>query len=188
MDLFIFEDYSLRLNKVEILLVKEFADLWEASRNRGDGDTRGVERKRAFKEFTHMYLAHDWKSPYSEFSSQERDEAALIDSGLTKKQLEDEKFLAACKKYLELQDTRMLKLLKSAYKGVDELMLWFTSTNLQEVDPMTGKPIHSAKDMIANIANLGKTVEGLQELEYLVKKDKDKERGLRGGQQPGMFD
>jgi len=31
----------------------------------------------------------DWKSPYSEFSEEERLEAALLDSGLVKEDLQD---------------------------------------------------------------------------------------------------
>ncbi len=188
MDLFTYIDYNLELNKPEALLIKEFNDLWDANRNKGVGDNRGYERKRAFKEFQYMYLVHDWKSPYSEYSDKEKREAAKEDSGLTDKQLLDEKFLAAVKKYQELQDSRMLKLLKSAYRSVDELRLYFDTIDLQERDQETGKPIHKSNDLIANIANLGKTIEGLQQLEYMVKKEKEKERGLRGGGEAGMFD
>lgn len=188
MDLFTFEDYQIQLNKPEILLVKEFADLWETGRNKIDGDKRGGEKKRAFREFTYIYLVYDWKSPYSEYSEKEKIDAAISDSQLTAVQLKDEKFLAACKKYNDLQNSRIMKLLQSAYKSCDELRLYFDTIDLQERDPITGKPIYAARDLIASIANLGKTVEGLQELEYMVKKDKEKERGLRGGQEAGMFD
>ncbi len=188
MDLFKLQDYELEINKAEVLLVKEFADLWDTNRNKGVGDNRGYEKKRAFKEFQFMYLVYDWKSPYSEYSDQEKREAAQSDSSLTDKQLTDDKFLAACKKYQELQDSRMLKLLRSAYRAVDELRIYFENIDLQDIDPETGKPIHSAKDLISNISNLGKTVEGLSQLEYMVKKEKEQERGLRGQQEAGMFD
>jgi hypothetical protein len=188
MELFTMQDYELELNKPEILLVKEFADLWETNRNKGAGDNRGYEKKRAFKEFSFIYLVYDWKSPYSEYSDQEKREAAQLDSTLTNKQLEDDKFIAACRKYQEMQDSRILKLLRSAYRATDELRIYFDNIDLQERDPETGKPIYAAKDLIASISALGKTVEGLEQLEYMVKKEKEKERGLRGGQEAGMFD
>jgi len=188
MDLFTYQDYQLEINKPEILLIKEFNDLWDGNRNKGVGDNRGYERKRAFKEFQYMYLVHDWKSPYSEFSDMERHDAAVSDTGLTDKQLADDKFKAAVKKYREMQDSRMLKLLRSAYKAVDELRLHFDTIDLQERDSETGKPIHKSNDLIANISALGKTIEGLQQLEYMVKKEKEKERGLRGQAEAGMFD
>lgn len=188
MDLFKYQDYGIELNKPEILLVKEFAELWDTNRNKGVGDNRGYEKKRAFKEFLFMYLVYDWKSPYAEYSDQEKREAAKLDAELTDKQLLDDKFIAACKKYQEIQDSRMLKLLRSAYRAVDELRIYFDNIDLQNIDPETGKPIHAAKDLISNIANLGKTIEGLNQLEYMVKKEKEQERGLRGQQEAGMFD
>lgn len=188
MDLFNYVDYSLEINKPEVLLIKEFNDLWDTNRNKGVGDNRGYEKKRAFKEFQYMYLVYDWKSPYSEFSEREKREAAQVDSGLTDKQLEDDKFKAACRKYQDLQDSRILKLLRSAYRAIDELRLFFDTVDLTERDEESGKPIYKSNDIISNIANLGKTVEGLQQLEYMVKKDKEKERGLRGQAEAGAFD
>ena len=38
MDLFNYVDYSLEINKPEVLLIKEFNDLWDTNRNKGVGD------------------------------------------------------------------------------------------------------------------------------------------------------
>lgn len=188
MDLFIYDNYTLELNKPEVLLINEFEKLWEPKRNKVKGDAQGTQRQLAMKEFAYMYLVYDWKSPYSEYSDSEKIEAALEDSGLTNEQIQDKLLVAACKKYQELQQSRVLKLLNSAYRAVDELRRFFDEVDLQERDPETGKPIYKSNDIIANIANLGKTVGGLEELEYMVKKQKEKERGLRGQAQAGMFD
>ena len=189
MNLFIYEDYSLQLNKPELLLVKEFAELFTLKWNTGyDGDKDGRKRTRAFKAFTYIYLVYDWKSPYAEYSDTEKIAAAIEDTQLTQKEINDPALVEASVKYRQIQETRTLKLLSDAYCMIDELRLYFRTTSLQERDPETGKPIHSAKEAMANLAALGKTVEGLQQLEYMVKKEQEKEKGLRGNAEKGMFD
>lgn len=189
MNLFTYENYQLQLNKPEIELIKEFGELFSLKYNAGvDGDKDGRKRMKAFRAFTYIYLVYDWKSPYSEYSDKEKIEAALVDSKLDEKDIQDERIVAAIIKYRSLQETRSLRLLTDAYHAIDELRLYFRTTSLQEKDPESGKPIYAAKDLIANIAALGKTVEGLQQLEYMVKKEQEKEKGIRAGATKGMFD
>ena len=66
-------DYNERLgvvnlNSADLVLIDEFAKLLKR------------DRDRAFREFTYIYLAIDWKSPYSNYSELERHEAALNDA------------------------------------------------------------------------------------------------------------
>lgn len=187
MKVFIFESQKLIMNKEEILLVQEFADLWDTNRNKGDGDSRGTEKKRAFKEFTYMYLMYDWESPYKNFSDVERKQTSKDDSGLTDKQLQDDKFLLACKKYQAIQDTQMMKLLKSAYRAIDEIRLFYETIDLQERD-LDGKPIFNAKQLLDSLGGLGKTIESVEKLEEVVKKQKEVGVKLRGDIEPGLFD
>lgn len=189
MNIFTYDNYQLDLNKPEILLVPEFNELMTLKFNSGEpGDKDGRKRLRAFKAFTYIYLMCDWKSPFSEQSEKERHLAALESSGLAEKDLELEEIKTCAKKYLELQDTRITKLLKSAYRAADELRLYFTLVDLQERDAETGKPIFAAKDLMSNLGALAKTVDSLQVLEELVKKEQEKEKGTRGGHEKGMFD
>ena len=189
MNFFIYNEGQLELNKAEILLVKEFANIYSLKFNQGEtGDKDGRKRLRAYRLFAYIYLVHSWKSPYSDFSHNERHQAALEDTELDPKILEKEEVQALITKALELQDTRIVKLLKSAHRVVDELRHYFETIDLQERDPVTGKPIFAAKDLMANLASLSKTVESLQQLEFLVKKEKEQEKGLRGQAEPGLFD
>lgn len=175
------------LNKADVFLIKEFKALCETVRCRVPGDTRGAEKLRALKELTYIYLVYDWKTPYSEYSLKEKEEAALLDSGIDPKWLEDPLFQTASKKYQDLQDSRILRLLNSAYKAVDELRLYFDTLDLQERD-MNGRPIFQTKNVISEISSLGKTVEGLQQLQFMVMKEREKQNDLRGETLPGMFD
>jgi len=57
---------------------------------------------RAFREFTYIWLALSWKSIYSDYSEQERHEAALKDASLTEEEFNDPTFRAACRKFREI--------------------------------------------------------------------------------------
>lgn len=188
MKLFILESNTLQVNKDEVLLIREFADLWEVQRNKVQGDLRGGERRLAFKEFTYIYLMYDWESPYKTFSETERHTEALYDSGLTEKQFADERFKKACKKYQDMQETHMSRLLRSAYRTIDELRLYYELLNLQERDEFN-KPIHNAKQVLDSLGGLGKVLASVEQLEEIVRKQKEAGgKALRGDIEPGMFD
>lgn len=188
MELFIVnENMQAEINKADVFLVKEFKALFDLSRCKVPGDAKGVTKMRAQKELVFIYLMYDWKTPYSEYSTIEKLEAAVLDSGIDKAWIEDSTLKAACQKYQDLQDSRILRLLRSAYKATDELRLYFETLNLQEKD-LNGKPIFAAKNVLSEIAGLGKTVEGLQQLEFMVMKEKEKSANLRGDTEPGLFD
>jgi hypothetical protein len=58
----------IELNLPEILLVREFSELMKHERNICLDDPSGEKCLRAFKEFTYIWLAIDWKSPYSDYA------------------------------------------------------------------------------------------------------------------------
>lgn len=188
MNYLVFEGNRVSLDKPELLLVKEFKALMEPSRNVCQDDKKGVLGLKAIRELSFIYLNYDWKSPYAEYSEKERFEAQKIDSQLTEKEIYDPVFKQAAEKYEVLQETRILKMLKAAYKAIDTLRIFFEVVDLTEVDPATGKPIYNAKDVISNIQNLGKMIEGLQQLEMMVKREREQAKGTRGGQEKGLFD
>ena len=59
---------KVELNLPEILLVREFAELMKCDRNICTNDPKGQYGLRAFREFTYIYLAICWKSPYSDLT------------------------------------------------------------------------------------------------------------------------
>lgn len=188
MELFtINENMQPVINKADVFLVKEFKALFETQRCKMPGDTKGVEKTRALRELAYIFLVYDWKTPYSEYSLKERQEAAILDSQIKPEWTNDPLVKAAIEKYESLQDSRILRLLNSAYKAVDELRLYFDTLDLTERD-QAGKPIFATKNVMAEIAGLGKTVEGLQQLQYMVMKEREKAKDLRGDATPGMFD
>lgn len=67
MTIFLYDNvnHTLKLNEPEILLIKEFAALWNNDRNKTKEDPKGIKKTRAYREFTYMYLMIDWQSHYS---------------------------------------------------------------------------------------------------------------------------
>ena len=181
-------DQSISIDIPEILLVKEFADLIDEKRNKSKDDPKGTRKKRALSEFTYIYLMYDWQSVYSEYSEEERREAALSDAGLTVKDLADEKMAAAINKYVEIQDSsRDIRLVHAAQNKVDQIIRYFNegSDLFERTDD--GKPIFKAKEVIAEMTQVSKVLEELEKLEQRVKKKQKAESALRGGVTDGFM-
>ena len=175
------------LNKPEILLIKEFKELMDDERNICDEDPKGSKHLLAYKEFTYIWLALDWQSFYSDYSEQERHQAALQDSQLTREQFNNPKFRAACRRYRDIQESIIsIKLLKSSQEMVNKFIDYFHSLDPQERDPQTGKPIWKVKDIQAELTNLPKVIDQLKQVEGYVKKEMQEQSQLRGGAVDGF--
>lgn len=191
MKFFLFDNStnSVVVNEPEVLLIKEFAALWNNDRNKTKGDPKGIKKTRAYRELTYIWLMLDWTSPYVDFDEQERHQECLRDAGLTEKEWNDPDFRAACRKYKELQNSsRALKLIKSAQGVVDKITDYFNNIDIEERDPVTGKPIFKTKDVMAELSNVSNVVEQLKTLEFLYKKEQEQQSGLMGDVEGGFMD
>lgn len=175
MNVFSFENRELEINEPEVLLVREFKVLLDRN------------KYRAFREFSYMYLALDWKSPYSNYSEQERHNEALSDSGLTESEFNDPLFREACRKYRNLQDSnKSIKLLQAAKMAADQFIDYFeTIVDLNERDA-NGRPVFDAEKAMKTMAQLSKVHEQLVVLENQVKKELTEQTGTRAGVMEGF--
>ena len=172
----------IELNLPEILLVKEFAELMKNARNICSEDPKGQLGLRAFREFTYIWLAIDWKSVYADYSEQERHKEALNDSGLTEEEFNNPEFRAACRKYRDIQESnRSIKMLKAAMDAVDQFIDYFTDiVDLNERD-VNGKPVFTAKKVMEEVGMLSEVHDQLVTLENKVKKELAEKSTLRAG-------
>jgi len=189
MDLFIMDSSeNLVINKIEILLVPEFAALWEPMHNRASYDKNGYNRIKANKEFRYIFMALDWDSPYKNMNEQLRKNTAIEESGLTPEELNDPKLIAAAKKYELMQITPQARLLKSTYRLLDEMSLYNELLDLQERKE-DGTYVTDAKKAGDGMANLPKILASLESLELVVKKQKEANgKQVRGDVETGTFD
>lgn len=189
-DIFLYNNLNnkVELNTPEILLVREFAELIKPERNICAEDKTGLKGLRAFREFTYIYLAICWKSPYSDFSERERHQEALNDSGITEEEFNNPEFRAACRKYRQIQESnRSIKMLQAAQNTVDNFIDYFnTVVDLSERDA-NGKPVFKTKDIISEISSLSKVHEELKILEGQVKKEMMETTSIRGGATDGFL-
>lgn len=184
MNIFIFDGTTntLKINEHEILLVKEFADLWDQNRNKCKEDKTGKDRIKAYKEFAYIFLALDFKSPYLKWTEQQKHEAALADSGLSEKDLADEKFKAAYHKYDAIQNTDpFLELIKTAYKTLRKTKIFLDSIDFNNDIDADGRPLYKPKDVMADIGMIGKMRVQLDELEKSYKANLEQSSDIRGG-------
>lgn len=181
MNVFMYNNLTkvLELNEPEILLIKEFKDLYKRDKSKS--------KDRAWAEFTYIYLAIDWKSPYNQYTEQEKHEEALNDSGLTEEKFNDPIFRAACRKYRALQDSnKSIKLLESAKRAADQFIDYFdTIVDLNERD-QNGKPVFSAEKVMKEMSQLHKVHEELVTLEDQVKKELTEQSSIRAGVEEGF--
>lgn len=144
------------------------------------------DKKRADREFTYIYLALNWKSPYANFSELERHEAALKDAHLTEEEFNDPDFRAACRKYRALlESNRYVRLLKSAEQVTDKIIDYFNNIDLEERDETTGKYVNKVSDIQKAMENASKQIETLKMIESLVKKEIAEQSAIRAGATEG---
>ena len=132
-------------------------------------------------ELAFVYFMVDHKSPFSVYEWEQR----LIEVKNSifeekKKWTPSSKVLTACDKYDKLIETSAVRLLKAARTSIVKLEKYFRDIDLHLMDDH-GKPIFHAKDLIANVANMGKVVDGLSRLEEIVKKEEQAANTNRGG-------
>jgi hypothetical protein len=123
-----------------------------------------------------VYFFADYRSPFAVYGEEERWDV-IIETVKVKRTKEVN---VAIKKYKELSETSAVKLLKSAVASITKLEKYFKDIDLTEMDD-NGRLKYHAKDLISNLANMGKIVNGLDELENIVKKHQQKDNLNRGG-------
>lgn len=173
-------DYDQRtgtviLNSADLALIDEFRTIIKRDKERAD------------REFTYIYLAIDWKSPYSNYSEQERHEAALKDAHITEEEWNDPLFRAACRKYRALQESnRYVRLLKSAELVTDKITDYFNNVDLEERNENTGAYVNKVSDIQKAMENAAKQIETLKTIESLVKKEITEQSQIRAGATEGF--
>ena len=157
----------------ELVLIDEFKALIKRAKGtRGTkGDYRGDKKLRASRELAYIWhnLSHD--SPYANYHFEIREERVRKDVFNDSPEWEpDELIDAAMAKYKELTNTPAVEMLNAGVRAAQKLTKF-----LDEVDLMTtdkhGKAVHSAKDLVTNLGNLGKVIDGLNKLREQVENE-----------------
>lgn len=191
MNFFVYDnaEHSLKIDEYSILLIKEFKDLWDVKRNKCAEDKTGKLRLLAWKELTYIYLVLDFKSPYFQYKEADKHVAALADSGLTEEQLKDDMFLAAFRKYKEIQESDpILSLIKTAYNTLFKLQVFLDNIDFEEDKDNDGRLLYKPKEIFDSIGSIATMRTRLQELEVMHKKNLAAASKVRGDAELGYRD
>lgn len=180
---------SVEIIDTKVLLIKEFRALLSPERNKTKTDPSGENQELAQKEFTYMYLYLDWESPYFKYPEEDRRLAAFEDSGLTEAELDDPLFKAACNKYNEIQNkNQSIRLLKACMMTIDNVIYYLENVDVNERNPVDGKPIFKTKDVIMEIKGAKDLIKSINDLEKEVKEGMANDSALRGDVEIGFYD
>lgn len=186
MDLLRVED-NLRAYPVpEMAMIPEFKKI--IRRDKGSpGDSQGQKKQRAAREFAYIFHTCSHKSPYRVYEGDFRRQKVKEDIFHDMPDWKQDEFVRAAEdRFRELSETELVKLLQGAISAVNKLRGYFQSVNFTDVDEQ-GRPIYTAKDVVSNLANLGKVVEGLQKLKEQVDKEETGEIQNRAGVKTNTF-
>ena len=87
-----------------------------------------------------------------------------------------------------MQETSKIgSLLQSQLSLIERMRIYYDTMDFDERD-QNGKPIFKMKDIQGEVAAMAKTIEGIQALKELHKKEQEQETSLRGDHEAGMFD
>ena len=183
------QENKIVINEPEVLLIKEFADLWTNERNQCKEDPTGKQKLRGFRELVYIYMAIDWGAPGSKDTPENRRQQALEASRLTEEELKDPVFLAACKKYQELQDSSSTigPMIQMFRNKLYEIKVFIESIDYNERTD-SGTPVFKVKDTFDSMQQLSKVMTSLKQLEAEYKEEQDEVSGLRGDTMTGAHD
>ena len=183
------QENKIVINEPEVLLIKEFADLWTNERNQCKGDPTGKQKLRGFRELVYIYMAIDWGAPGSKDTPENRHKQALEASSLTEEEFNDPIFRAACKKYKELQDASSTigPMIQMFRNKLFEIKIFIESIDYNERTD-TGMPVFKVKETFDAMQQLSKVMASLKQLEAEYKEEQDEISGLRGDTLPGAHD
>lgn len=178
MKFFRIEDNKLVVEP-EVLTVSIFKKIWNRDRSK--------YKENALMDFTYIFYMGSFDSPIFFLPEDKRRDEIL------KYYIKDDEYKAD-KLVIEgidilksVNTTPAMLLLQDSYILVDKLRGYFTSVDFKELDD-NGKPIYSAKDAMASLANVGKVLESLNKLKETIHKEISEASRTKGGGTTGDFE
>lgn len=178
MKFFRIEDNKLVVEP-EVLTVDVFTQIWKRDKTKG--------KDNALKDFIYIFYMGSFDSPIFFLPEDKRKDEVM------KYYIKDDKYKAdalvveGISTLKAVNTTPAMLLLQDSYILVDKLRGYFTSVDFKELDD-NGKPIYSAKDAMASLANVGKVLESLNKLKETIHKEISEASRTKGGGTTGEFE
>lgn len=154
----------------EIKLVPELQELYSLKYNKGPKDQDGRKRYRCLKELKYLHLAYSLKSPYTDFTTEDRIKEAKTDCQLPEDWKESPELKALITKYQKGQVNKVTRSLRVVEGFLEKFENHLNSIDLNERNANQGL-VHDAGKIMSTLKQLPDYLMTLQELERQARHD-----------------
>lgn len=154
----------------EIKLVPELQEMWTLKYNKGPKDSDGRKKFRLMNELKYLYLMYSLKSPYNDYTSEDRHKEALTDCGLPLDWKPSKEFEALVKKYEKGSLNKVTRSLKVVEGFLEKFENHLKEIKLDERNA-NGGLVHDAGKIMSTLKQLPDYLMTLQELERQARHD-----------------
>lgn len=190
-------DGKPQLLRDELELIPEFKALLIPGYNKQPGDLEGRRRIRGLNELMYIWYLHSLKSPFKEYSDEEKlvETKAIVDLPFKEDQTpegiqisfeESTQLRSAISKYIELNESMLTKLIKSAERAIHKLRGYFDSLDFSKTTE-NGALVNKPSDVIKTISDLHKVHESLKKLYKEQIMESGQTINTRGDQEKGWI-
>lgn len=177
MELFVYENFNLSLNNPYLLLVKEFKEVIDNDESKDKGY--------AYKVFTFIYLNYNWKSPFKDYTLEERRKESLISSELKEDDLKKDYVIAACTKYEEIINSNItLSVIRDMKRSIDKFRAYFDVldfTKTVESGAQKGTMLFKPKEYLDVMKRASEIFDSIALMEAKLKEQLEEKKDVRGG-------
>lgn len=175
---------SLQNNQVtitpEALQISAFKKLWDRDKSRA--------KEKALLDLAYVYYFADFSSVYSQLSKEDRARALTADIYEGKK--EPDKAVNEAVEYYEEMQGKMspsLSFLEAALFAANKIKGYFYSVDFTLLDT-NGKPVYDISKINTTLKDIGKTIDGLDQLKERVMRELQSDSKIRGGVEKSLFE
>jgi len=162
-----------------VIAIPAMKKVWDRDKSKG--------KEKAIKEYTYITFLCDFHSPYKDLSEEIKEEIIREDIFKEEEWEPDEIIQKAIDKYLQLQETRHLRMLKSYEHIEDQITSYNNKINLEEKDDW-GKLKYNVKDIVQSAEKIGNVIKSILILEKQVQMEMAESGNVRGQFEIGSYE
>lgn len=161
------------------LVIPEFRSIWERDKTK--------TKEQATREISFIVFLCDFNSPYNSFREEDRELVVKQDFLKDEKWVPDALILEGINKYRRLQETPLLRMLRSAMNVVNKTADYFDNVDYNVVDER-GRPKYTVELVLTAMAKMGAAVNQLRMLEREVQKEQLEASTAKGNTTIGDYE
>jgi len=154
----------------EIKLVPELQEMFTLKYNKGNKDADGRKKFRLMNELKYLYLVYSLKSPYNDYTTEDKHKEALSDCGFPVDWKPSPELKALIEKYQKGQVNKVTRSLRVVESFLEKFEKHLESIQLDERNA-NGGLVHDPGKIMTTLKQLPDYLMTLQELERQARHD-----------------